>query len=624
MTGRTRKIVPRERARPSPPAVTPVSTVSAGAAPIAPQRIGRYRVGFELASGGMAVVYLARLEMARGLDKVVALKCIHAHLARDPRFVEMFLDEARIASRVSHANVCQVFDLGETDGRPYLAMEYLAGEPLGRVLEAAAPQKDTLAYPALVARILADACEGLHAAHELTDEHGKPLGVVHRDVSPQNLFVTFDGITKVVDFGIAWAADRVHRTTTGEVKGSLAYAAPEQIRAGDSVDRRADVWALGVLLWQALAGRPLFRRATPVETMYAVLSDPIPPLEEVQPGVPADLAAVVARALCRERSGRFATARELATALQDAVRRAGEWPSQADVRELMEQLFPDGRAGHDAHLRRAREATEGGSVVRPALARPRRRRAAIALGAVLLAGVAAAVAVATGAGLPIGGDAFVATQGSAPAESGPAPRVDPEPAGARTRPGAPLPAAIDPPAADPSATVAPTPADPPATVAPTPADPSATVAPTPADPPPASGDRAPPDPARVPSNGRENAFEPGRDRARAPSAAGSAASEPGRDRARRPAKAPSGSAPAATGERRAEPGAVGQVNVVTPDGWGIVYLGDRRLGQTPLRTALPAGSHLLSVHPFGRPPARQVRVTADPARPARVVVRFDR
>ncbi|MGB5285475.1 MAG: serine/threonine-protein kinase, partial [Polyangiales bacterium] len=252
---------------------------SRGLVPMAPSRIGRYELCFELASGGMASVHLARAHGDPGFEKLVALKRIHPHLACEQEYVEMFLDEARIASRITHSNVCSVFDFGEADGEYFIAMEYLVGEPLSRIhrrVLADVDQRDSPLLPMRMARIIAQACEGLHAAHELTDADGESLRVVHRDVSAENLFVTYDGATQVVDFGIAHARQRVHSTEAGQVKGTFPYMAPEQMTSA-VVDRRVDVWALGAVLWELLTLRKLFLRETDVNTMYAVLSGEIQP-----------------------------------------------------------------------------------------------------------------------------------------------------------------------------------------------------------------------------------------------------------------------------------------------------------------------------------------------------------
>jgi len=283
---------------------------SAAAAPT-DQRVGQYKLCFELASGGMATVYLGRSEGPAGIERVAAIKRIHPHLAKQASFVEMFLDEARIVSQINHGNVCTVYDFGEADGEYYIAMEYLVGETVSRVFKALRKNPDPSHVNRLngiALKVIADACEGLHAAHDLKDARGERLGVVHRDVSPQNLFITYDGVAKVMDFGVALARERLHRTVTGQIKGKYAYMAPEQL--GEAiVDRRADVFALGVVLWEALALRPLFKRSTEAKTILNVLNGPIPAPSLVRPGISRELDHIALRALERDPERRYPTAR---------------------------------------------------------------------------------------------------------------------------------------------------------------------------------------------------------------------------------------------------------------------------------------------------------------------------
>src|SRR5215510_13595536 len=234
---------------------------------------GKYSLVARLATGGMAEIFLARLQGAAGFEKLVCIKRILPHLARDKQFVAMFLDEARIAARITHPNVCQVFELGEIDGSYYIAMEYLEGVPLSCFRRH--DHDGPLPAPRLVAGIAVQACEGLHHAHQLKASDGRRMDLVHRDVSPQNLFVTIDGIVKVLDFGIAKVQDASVRTTTGAVKGTYAYMAPEQLR-GERLDRRTDVFAMGIVMWETLAQKHLFRRETDFLTFQAITTDPIP------------------------------------------------------------------------------------------------------------------------------------------------------------------------------------------------------------------------------------------------------------------------------------------------------------------------------------------------------------
>jgi serine/threonine-protein kinase len=319
------------------------SRVSARAAP---EKIGRYQLCFELASGGMASVYLARAEGDPGFQKLVALKRIHPHLADEKDYLEMFLDEARIASQITHANVCSVFDFGEADGEYFIAMEYLVGEPLSRVhrrVVADVDQRSSPLLPARMARVIAQACEGLHAAHELQDADGESLHVVHRDVSAENLFVTYNGATQVVDFGIAHARQRVHHTEAGQVKGTFPYMAPEQMTAA-VVDRRVDIWALGAVLWELLTLRRLFLRDTDVNTMYAVLSGEIRPPSDYRSDVPTELDEIVLKALQRNPNERWQSTREMGKALRRCLANQEHLIGPAEIAEWMTALFPSGES----------------------------------------------------------------------------------------------------------------------------------------------------------------------------------------------------------------------------------------------------------------------------------------
>jgi serine/threonine-protein kinase len=279
------------------------------------RRLGRYRLERRLAQGGMATVYLARQAGPGGFDRPVAIKIVHPHLARERRFATMFLDEARLTGRLHHPNICGVIEFGDEDGLLFLVMEYLHGETFSSVIHRGWREGGPLPPP-LVARIVCDAARGLHAAHELRDVDGEPVEIVHRDVSPQNLIVLYDGHTKLTDFGIARARGRLTHTATGEVKGKISFMSPEQLQGGP-VDRRTDVWALGVVAWEALAGRRLFRGANEGATALNVVNAPVPPLSSVGVEVPEELDAIVGRALCRDLARRTASAAALADELED-------------------------------------------------------------------------------------------------------------------------------------------------------------------------------------------------------------------------------------------------------------------------------------------------------------------
>jgi len=355
---------------PDGPSAAPRPT-PASWAPFGPARIGRYEILREIASGGMGRVYLGRAVGPLGFEKLVAIKTIHGELAKEQAFVDMFFDEARIASRIDHENVCRVFDFGEADGQYFLAMEYLVGVNLGRVLRALAKEHakdDTV--DAIAAHVIAEAAEALHAAHELADEHGRPLGVVHRDVSPQNIFVTFDGGVRVVDFGIASAEGRRHQTATGSLKGKFAYMAPEQLHR-EKADRRADVWALGVVLWELLTRERAFRAGTEIETVLAVLNDPVRHPREVRPTLDPNLDAIVMAALVKDRAERFENARALSRALRQWIVSKGQVVGSIEVAELLARLLPEERREamalvDEARRTPARASSVPGASVRPA------------------------------------------------------------------------------------------------------------------------------------------------------------------------------------------------------------------------------------------------------------------
>jgi serine/threonine protein kinase len=308
------------------------------------EQLGPYRLCAELASGGMATIYLA--EPCGGPRRpFVALKVIHPHLAVDPTFLEMFLDEATIAAQIRHPNVCRLLDIGVSGAHHYIAMEYLAGESLAAVrLRLADPSTSRVPGPrlaSLVGRILSDACEGLHAAHELVDAFGEPLSVVHRDVSPENVMVTYDGCAKLLDFGVASAARQQHQTRTGILKGKFAYIAPELL-AGERADRRADVWGMGATAWELLTGERLFACPSDVETLRAISERRIAPPSEVREDLPRAVDEVVLRALAREPGERYATAREFGSALLAASTGEQGIASLSDLSDWMRTLFPTG------------------------------------------------------------------------------------------------------------------------------------------------------------------------------------------------------------------------------------------------------------------------------------------
>src|SRR5262245_38391601 len=277
------------------------------------RRLGRYQIIGRLATGGMAEVYLALSGDVPGFRTLVVVKRILPHLASNAQFIRMFLDEARLAALLDHPNIVRIVEVGH-DGEDYfLVMELVQGKPLSAVLRKAA-REHRPPSAALTAYLISQAASGLAYAHTLTDGEGRPLGVVHRDVSPQNVLISFEGAVKMIDFGVARAFGRVAHTSPGGLKGKIDYMSPEQASAED-VDHRADVFALGVVLWEAVTGKRLFRRDTELATMRAIVDDPIPHPSEVAE-VPPELDGIVMRALRKRRDARFASAHEMAVALE--------------------------------------------------------------------------------------------------------------------------------------------------------------------------------------------------------------------------------------------------------------------------------------------------------------------
>jgi serine/threonine-protein kinase len=316
----------------------------------------------EIGVGGMATVELARMDGAGGFQKWVAIKRIHPHLTEEQQFINMFLDEARIAASISHPNVAQVFDLGKDANTYWIAMEYLHGEPLREIMRVNEEQ-ETAIQPEVAARIIADAAEGLHAAHELRGKDGKPLNLVHRDVTPHNLFITYDGVVKVVDFGIAKVTGSLSSTHAGTIKGKIAYMSPEQVR-GMQIDRRADVFALGVVLWEMTTGQRLFRVESDLATLSRVEACVVPPPSALDADYPPELEAVVLKALQREPAARYQTARELSRALQKFLMGSRRFVGPEEVSAYVTGMFVDRVRKREDHLRWAAEVTQTISIRR--------------------------------------------------------------------------------------------------------------------------------------------------------------------------------------------------------------------------------------------------------------------
>jgi serine/threonine-protein kinase len=293
-----------------------------------PRVVGRYTLFGEIAAGGMATVHYGRLLGPVGFSRTVAIKRLHAQHARDPEFAAMFLDEARLAARIRHPNVVPTLDVVAQDGELFLVMDYVQGESLAKLIRASNEAKAAIPTN-IVSTIVCGMLLGLHAAHEATDEHGEPLHIVHRDVSPQNVIVGSDGIPRVLDFGVAKAAGRMQTTREGQIKGKLSYMAPEQLN-GLKIDRRVDVYASGVVLWETLTRRRLFTGESEGEIVTKVVTSNIDAPSKYAPSVPPALDAIALKALRRDPAERYQTARDMARDLEDAVAvasatRVAEW-----------------------------------------------------------------------------------------------------------------------------------------------------------------------------------------------------------------------------------------------------------------------------------------------------------
>ncbi len=323
------------------------------------RRLGRYELLLPVARGGMARVWAARQHGQRGFQKLVAIKTILPNLAEEREFERMFLDEARIASGVHHPNVCEIYDLGEEQKILYLAMEWVSGDSLSRVLRPQGKQIEPL-DPRIAARIVADACAGAHAAHELRDEDGRALEVVHRDLSPHNVLVSIDGLTKVCDFGVAKALDQLHeQTSAGQLKGKLSYMSPEQM-SGGAVDRRSDVFTLGCVLYEATTGVRPFKGERDYAIMQAIMAGDVERPSRIVPGYPPDLERIVLRALGHQPTLRFPTAEAMRNALEELLAR-GPLVTQAHVAQAVRSRIGDVIDKRKERIKQASSAAEQGA-----------------------------------------------------------------------------------------------------------------------------------------------------------------------------------------------------------------------------------------------------------------------
>ena len=302
-------------------------------------QFGRYELLKRLAGGGMGEVYLARQRGPAGFEKLLVIKTLLPHLCEDEEFIAMFKDEARLCAHLVHPNICQVFEFDEIGGTWFLTMEYLRGEDLRRLERACEQRGRPLPVP-LICRIVADAAAGLAFAHSLRDPSGRSYGIVHRDISPQNILVTLDGGVKIIDFGIAKAVGRSQHTRTGALKGKCGYMSPEQAD-GAPVDARADIFALGIVLHELLTGRRLFKAADDVQTLARVRECRVPPPSQLEPELPLALDPIVLKALAKDPAERYGGAQEMRLALEDWIIEGRHSASAAHLSEFLKVIYAD-------------------------------------------------------------------------------------------------------------------------------------------------------------------------------------------------------------------------------------------------------------------------------------------
>jgi serine/threonine-protein kinase len=302
-------------------------------------QVGKYELIRELAVGGMAEVFLARTAGPMGFEKQLVLKRILPHMAKDPAFIQMFLSEATLAARLTHPNIVQIFDFGESDGTYFLAMEYIDGPTL-RTLLMDAYQRQVALPPVVCARIIANACEGLAFAHDFRDPATRqPLGIVHRDISPDNILLSRQGAVKVADFGIAKATGQRHRTQTGIIKGKLAYMPPEQVRA-QPIDRRVDVYALGVVFYELVTGQRPYEAPTDASLMQSILFEQPLPAVLRNPDLPEPVQNILRRAIAKEREQRYPDCLAFQADLEQFILSMGKPVTTQHIAQLVAQVSP--------------------------------------------------------------------------------------------------------------------------------------------------------------------------------------------------------------------------------------------------------------------------------------------
>jgi len=319
-------------------------------------RIGRYDLIYPVGQGGMATVYVSQVSGMAGFEKLVAVKIIHPHLVRERLFVEMFLDEAKIAAQILHPNVAAIQEIGEEDGILFMVGELVPGESLKEVMRCAEKRGTKLSQP-MAAHIAAAVCSGLQAAHDLQDPDGRPLNLVHRDISPQNVLIGYNGFVKLIDFGVAQAKGRLSHTEAGTIKGKMGYLSPEQLQ-GKVLDGRSDLFSLGVVLYQMITGKHPFPGHTSLERLNRISAGEFRPPHELEPSIAPELERIVMNALTVQRGNRFPSASAMGEALKSYIRSQEEVVGAQQLSTIMNYLFSTQIITHKKRLRGWREQGE--------------------------------------------------------------------------------------------------------------------------------------------------------------------------------------------------------------------------------------------------------------------------
>lgn len=314
-----------------------------------PRRIDRYDIVYQIASGGMASVYVGHLSGPAGFEKLVAIKVIHPHLAEETALIDMFLDEARHSARLHHPNVGEVLEVGDEDGLYYMVSELILGQNLQEVAERARKKGRRLSQYQ-VAHIMHEAARGLDAAHRLTDSDGSPLNLVHRDVCPRNVLVSYEGQVKLIDFGVAWAKNKTSRTVAGAVKGTTAYLAPELIR-GQSPDPRSDIFSVGIVLYELVTGLHPFPAESEAHRLHTILTSKITPPSTYYPDIDPELENIIMRSLSRNKEERFESAQRLCDSLASVCEKSDARIGASILSDIMQKIFAEEIVEHEARVR---------------------------------------------------------------------------------------------------------------------------------------------------------------------------------------------------------------------------------------------------------------------------------